>query len=183
MKLDKLNQVGDIKDTYNGKPCNKCGQTLRRSSNRHCIQCDRKTSKQWRKDNIGKRLEYERNYNKENTHNKFLINIYSKYQITWEMYVNIQTLQNNVCAICLNSCSVWERLSIDHNHKTGLNRGLLCHKCNIRWIRWIDRDDWERVMLECGKLEDGSTVLERIQEYNKNPPIQKLYPDSRVSTN
>lgn len=47
--------------------------------------------------------------------------------------------QNNVCAICKKEESVVnspiikkpKRLAIDHCHKTGKIRGLLCHKCNV----------------------------------------------------
>ncbi|MGR3220424.1 MAG: endonuclease VII domain-containing protein [Candidatus Anammoxibacter sp.] len=35
--------------------------------------------------------------------------------------------QNNVCAIC--GCNL--PLCIDHNHITGIIRGLLCNKCNL----------------------------------------------------
>lgn len=46
--------------------------------------------------------------------------------------------QNGVCAICQKSTDIIDirtglprRLAIDHNHKTGEIRGLLCHDCNI----------------------------------------------------
>jgi hypothetical protein len=38
--------------------------------------------------------------------------------------------QNNLCAIC-NNPSKNKALAIDHNHKTGEVRGLLCHHCNL----------------------------------------------------
>jgi hypothetical protein len=46
--------------------------------------------------------------------------------------------QENKCAICREheTCKDSKRpgirrLSIDHSHKTGKTRGLLCHKCNL----------------------------------------------------
>jgi hypothetical protein len=39
--------------------------------------------------------------------------------------------QNGCCAICKKPESSFKfRLSVDHNHKTGLVRGLLCYRCN-----------------------------------------------------
>lgn len=60
-----------------------------------------------------------------------------KYDITLEEYDGMFEHQNGVCAICLrpettkNNQGAIKRLSVDHNHETGKNRGLLCHKCNM----------------------------------------------------
>jgi hypothetical protein len=64
--------------------------------------------------------------------------------MTIDEYELMLSNQNYVCAICkkpetrvvrpFNKQSEKEyisRLSIDHNHVTGKNRGLLCTKCNI----------------------------------------------------
>ena len=46
-------------------------------------------------------------------------------------YNNILLNQNNCCAICLRNINEFDnRLHIDHDHKTGLFRGLLCYNCN-----------------------------------------------------
>jgi hypothetical protein len=46
--------------------------------------------------------------------------------ITPEAYDRLMTDQGGACAICLRV----QRLFIDHDHKTGQNRGLLCQRCN-----------------------------------------------------
>lgn len=38
--------------------------------------------------------------------------------------------QKNVCCICKQKCNTRKTLSVDHDHKTGKIRGLLCVKCN-----------------------------------------------------
>ena len=55
--------------------------------------------------------------------------IYSKYGITEEEYLRIYEIQKNKCAICGKDFS-GKRLYIDHEHKTGKIRGLLCGRCN-----------------------------------------------------
>ena len=66
------------------------------------------------------------------------------YNITIEEYDNLLKSQNNLCAICGQSetrklknkiC----QLSIDHDHKTGRTRGLLCNRCN-QFLGYIDDD-------------------------------------------
>ena len=51
--------------------------------------------------------------------------------ITLEDYNEMFDRQNGCCAICGKHQSVQRyRLSVDHNHETGMVRGLLCVKCN-----------------------------------------------------
>jgi len=53
--------------------------------------------------------------------------------------------QKNKCLICDSE----EKLVIDHNHKTGKIRGLLCSNCNCA----------------IGLLKDDSTILESAITY------------------
>lgn len=61
-----------------------------------------------------------------------------KYGITLDEYEKLLfDKQNGVCAICKQPetkrhiTGAVYRLSVDHNHKNGLIRGLLCKRCNI----------------------------------------------------
>jgi len=59
-----------------------------------------------------------------------------KYGITLEDFDKVFEQQGGVCAICgkpetfLHQTGVVCRLAVDHNHKTGKIRGLLCRVCN-----------------------------------------------------
>lgn len=55
-----------------------------------------------------------------------------KYGLTVEEYEALAAEQGGVCAICGSSVLPGreKRLSVDHNHKTGKFRGLLCGGCN-----------------------------------------------------
>lgn len=53
------------------------------------------------------------------------------YGITTEQYEQMLTDQNGVCKICKGPDNgPWNCFAVDHCHKTGRVRGLLCAKCN-----------------------------------------------------
>lgn len=51
--------------------------------------------------------------------------------ISVEDYNNRLVAQNGVCKVCGKVNEDGRRLHVDHNHKTGIVRGLLCGKCNL----------------------------------------------------
>ena len=64
------------------------------------------------------------------------------YGITIGEYEGLLAAQNGACAICKGG-PFSRRLAVDHDHKTGLIRGLLCYPCN-RGLPWFC-DDPERL--------------------------------------
>lgn len=78
------------------------------------------------------------------------------YKISLEIYNKMLMEQNNVCAICFNpETSVNNAknkiidLAVDHCHKTGKVRGLLCAKCNS----------------SLGKMQDSVVILQSAINY------------------
>src|SRR6058998_3423009 len=63
--------------------------------------------------------------------------VLKRHNITEEQYNVLLTAQNGCCAICEHPPKK-KRLAIDHDHKTGSNRGLLCWKCNLGLGMWND---------------------------------------------
>src|SRR5437899_4206973 len=55
----------------------------------------------------------------------------SRTGIPQEEYDERLAAQGGGCAICGNAPKT-RRLHVDHDHKTGKVRGLLCHRCNRR---------------------------------------------------
>lgn len=53
------------------------------------------------------------------------------YGITKEQYDQMLREQKGVCIICGNTNKSKIRLAVDHDHKTGKVRGLLCSRCNV----------------------------------------------------
>ena len=59
-----------------------------------------------------------------------------KYGLSKKEFEKIKEVQGDVCAICgkpeeQQRAGKIRELSVDHDHKTGKVRGLLCSKCNI----------------------------------------------------
>jgi hypothetical protein len=73
-------------------------------------------------------------------------------------YGRIYLFQGQVCAICRRATGATRNLSVDHDHKTGLVRGLLCRPCND--------------ML--GHLRDDPVTAARIVDYLRRPPAWQL---------
>lgn len=86
-----------------------------------------------------------------------ITNPFAKYNITKDDYKIMYKEQNGVCKICRQPETTranngrFRSLSIDHCHKTGKVRGLLCHSCN----------------LSLGLLKDDIKILEAAIRYLK----------------
>ena len=59
-------------------------------------------------------------------------NLKSKYKIDFVTYESMLVDQNYKCAICktMDPGEYHGKFCVDHDHKTGKVRGLLCHNCN-----------------------------------------------------
>ena len=80
-------------------------------------------------------------------------NLRRRYGITSVMYDLILAAQGGHCALCGRPPGK-KALHVDHDHKTGLIRGLLCYRCNHRVI---------------GNINDPA-VFRRAAAYLENPP-------------
>jgi hypothetical protein len=71
-----------------------------------------------------------------------------RYGVTHEQYAAAVAAQNGRCAACGDEC----RLVLDHDHRTGVPRGLLCSACNVA-LGYL-RDDPDRVRGALAYLEN-----------------------------
>lgn len=104
-----------------------------------CKKCNTEAQKEWRQNNDGKCRSYHKKWYFENkdlalktTRKRDL----GKYGISEEDYDKLFEKQKSVCAICGKPETRKQNdkitlLCVDHDHETGVVRGLLCHTCNI----------------------------------------------------
>jgi hypothetical protein len=73
-----------------------------------------------------------------------------KYGLEWDRYIEMLDEHGNRCAICGRHREEFDKeLVVDHDHKTGKVRGLLCYACNTG----------------IGNLQDSVDLLKKAQEY------------------
>lgn len=114
------------------KTCTKCGVEkplyefynrrgkVKDGKNSHCKSCENEQIGSWRAKNKEKQAVIDRR-----------TRLKTQYGITPEQYEELLVKQNHNCAICLRPASQFKtRLAVDHDHTTGLIRGLLCIFCN-----------------------------------------------------
>jgi len=88
-------------------------------------------TKKWRKENPIKFREYRRRWAKENPEKIKNARLKCAYGLTLTDYRNLLKHQKGRCAIC-NSIMESNQINlfVDHDKKSGIIRGLLCHFCN-----------------------------------------------------
>lgn len=67
----------------------------------------------------------------------------SRYDLSYEEYVSMYKTQNECCAICEEQYDLGGHsgLYVDHCHKTGKVRGLLCPRCNSLIGKFLEDKD------------------------------------------
>lgn len=73
-------------------------------------------------------------------------------------YRALYEFQGGVCAICRRATGRSRRLSVDHDHRSGLVRGLLCRPCNDL----------------LGHIRDDLDTVKRVHHYLTSPPAREL---------
>jgi hypothetical protein len=138
MRMPKTTQITGTKFCKSCSTVKSIDEFYLRTKNsllRHstCKECDKERSKKNHKPDDYFNLHLKRNYG-------------ITLQEHQEMYKN----QNGVCAICKGEGDgKWKKLCVDHDHKTGKVRQLLCRNCNM----------------VLGQVGDNANLLEEMIKY------------------
>ncbi len=105
-------------------------------SGTHCNSCRAAYMREWYKTDVGQIATWRSHLKR-------------KYNMTMEDYDRMLEAQDGVCASCGEvetyvAHGKVKRLAVDHDHETGLVRGLLCHACNAALGHL--KDDPRRIM-------------------------------------
>lgn len=107
--------------------------------------------------------EYQRKLRARDPFHSLRAGLWREYGITLEQYEAMFDAQNGVCAICgradrrtATSNATLRRICVDHDHKTGAIRGVLCADCNQAM----------------GLLDDQIELLQRAISYLRDPPAK-----------
>lgn len=111
-----------------------------------CKECDRKRVEKYAKTRVFKKLAKQQQ-------------LKYKFSLSIERWNKMLEEQNYSCAICETAQKDLNKtLCVDHDHKTGKVRGLLCHNCNVA----------------LGSFRDNSKILVRAIEYLKSKEFQEV---------
>ena len=151
------------KNTSNQKHCLKCDTIKSKSEfyihkknglSAYCKTCSKKQVKEYRENNPEKIKSLREKYKKirieirKPAERKY--HLKTKYGITELEYKEMYDKQNGNCALC-NKNVEYKKLHVDHCHKSGRIRGLLCSNCN----------------LALGNFKDNIEVLKKAIDYLK----------------
>lgn len=137
-------KIKPIDEFYKRGRCPKEKQQRHRS---HCKEClSIKAAIRW---------ETDENFKQRGKDHAYRYSLKKNYGVTEADYLKILAEQNGVCKICQqNSHLKSGRLALDHCHKTGRVRGLLCTRCNAGIGMF--NDDLERIKKAIAYLEEST---------------------------
>ena len=73
--------------------------------------------------------------------------------VTPAEYARMLAAQNGHCALCPNTPKT-RRLSVDHDHRTGAVRGLLCYRCNRALPAYLPAEWFARAAEYVGRRDE-----------------------------
>jgi hypothetical protein len=107
-------------------------------------------NKNWHKQNPECKIKSGKKYRQKHPDKNYNYWLKFNYGITRDEYDKIFLSQNGKCAICESSfCPTGKRFAVDHDHKTGKIRGLLCQPCNT----------------SLGQMKDSPELLRKAADY------------------
>lgn len=153
--LEVWRKCSTTSNTYLSHTCKKCHIKNSRKTYKKHRSKRLKSMRQYYREHKSDRLEYAKKYRTKHPDRCKNTQLKKIYDITLVEYTDILKNQNGGCAICHRKTpGRWDRkyLVVDHNHKTGKVRGLLCDPCNKALGHFKDKIE---------NLRNAQTYLEK----------------------
>jgi hypothetical protein len=146
------------------KYCSSCRADRQQESSKQFVSGNREKinakARKWRQENPEKAREASRRSQakrrKENPESVKREKLRSSYKLADKEIDDLRIRADGFCELCEKRFGVdsGSRPVIDHEHSSGVVRGLLCGNCNTA----------------LGMIEDSVETLQRLSQYLKNPP-------------
>lgn len=113
--------------------CKTCASITRRAwyaEHPELQKKNREAAKAWREANPEARKEESKRRREAHRDKIDSQARFRKYGVTQDQYDAMLASQSGACALCRKPPKANKRLGVDHDHATGVVRGLLCDPCN-----------------------------------------------------
>jgi len=107
----------------------------------------RELRRQW---NINNPEKYKASFieTPEKKRQRRIYTIKKKYDLAYKEWEGLWYSQDGRCAICDKFIKYPKDICVDHNHKTGKIRGLLCKECNLGIGCFFDKPELTKLATE-----------------------------------
>lgn len=162
--IDKFRKASAGKLGVRGD-CKQCASTHEKMNGKKYRLMHKTTIKRnqklWRDSNQAHIKRYVRNHNYK-----------KRYNLTYDDIVILCKKQNKKCIICSKPMFITDQrrsngMVVDHNHKTGQMRGLICRNCNSG----------------LGLFQDNYLLLLQAATYLQNTPLTNILISDKVVNN
>lgn len=144
--------LSGLKRYFSGKACPKGHIDYRWVSTRTCVVCAAHVSSEWAKNNVKRASARKKKWYAQNVDKQRHATVKRTYGLSQLEYQQILDNQKNACAICGCALIGNKNKQVDHCHKSGKIRGILCLNCNSG----------------LGRFNDDASLLEKAIMYLKD---------------
>lgn len=137
----------EAKRKYNKSVKGKAAQKRYRTKQSEKCKASRTLYRGSRKHEATRRQYEQTKKYKSSRHKRYLK---KKYNLTLYEHLEMYISQNGCCAICKEHVP-YDKIDVDHDHKTGKVRGMLCRRCNYG-MGFVDNYEFIRKATEYLKI-------------------------------
>ena len=161
--LDDFYRAAGMRDGHRND-CKACNLAAKKKRYEADPQREIQRVRDWQLRNHDRHLAYqrERRQRPENKRRERDGHLRRKFGITIEQYEEMLAAQDGRCAICRSKARSDISLHVDHDHKSGRNRGLLCFRCNN--VLGDLKDDPDRLLAALSYLDSHDPEQEELAE-------------------
>lgn len=131
-----------------------------------CRDCSMEKTRAYRLKNLDRERaigrEKQRAFRAANPSYDRWMKIWRKYGLTPKQWEDLYSLQQGRCAICIAPLAEGTKICVDHDHATGVVRGLLCTICN-QGLGYF-KDDPDRLRRAAAYVEAAPVAVEQGEE-------------------